>query len=267
MGGGSNSSVAITAGTTVGNTLTLTSPNGITITGNTLITGNLNVTGTISKSGVSIFPVTIANGGTGQTTKTPAFNALSPLTTAGDLITYSGGNNIRLAVSPNYGTPLISQGAATAPLWSGGTIQQVKASQFTITGVPSVLDTPFAGSVTPAISVPNASVVLYVTVSCTDFSSSDNSFTPSADLDISTDGGTTWATLVTNAIIGRQFGVASAVGGCFQGYIKSDVLPPLSTNVQLRLSLNAAFGTHPSGTFGMDHGFINVFSMCGTGIE
>jgi hypothetical protein len=40
----------------------------------------------------------IANGGTGQTTQTAAFDALSPLTTKGDLIVHDGTNNVRLGV-------------------------------------------------------------------------------------------------------------------------------------------------------------------------
>jgi hypothetical protein len=47
-----------------------------------------NVTGTVA----------IANGGTGQTTQTAAFDALAPTTTKGDLIVDNGTNNIRLAV-------------------------------------------------------------------------------------------------------------------------------------------------------------------------
>lgn len=47
-----------------------------------------NVTGTVA----------IANGGTGQTTKTEAFDALSPTTTKGDLIVSNGTDNVRLAV-------------------------------------------------------------------------------------------------------------------------------------------------------------------------
>lgn len=39
----------------------------------------------------------INKGGTGQTTKTAAFDALSPLTTAGDLVTHDGTNNVRMA--------------------------------------------------------------------------------------------------------------------------------------------------------------------------
>jgi hypothetical protein len=46
-----------------------------------------NVTGTVA----------IGNGGTGQTTKTPAFNALAPHTTLGDLAYHDGTNVVRLA--------------------------------------------------------------------------------------------------------------------------------------------------------------------------
>lgn len=41
--------------------------------------------------------VGIAKGGTGQTTAGAAFDALSPATTVGDLITYDGADNVRLA--------------------------------------------------------------------------------------------------------------------------------------------------------------------------
>ncbi|WP_413943352.1 tail fiber domain-containing protein [Bdellovibrio sp. HCB-162] len=43
----------------------------------------------------------IANGGTGQTTATAAFNGLSPSTTKGDLIVHDGTNDIRLPVGTN----------------------------------------------------------------------------------------------------------------------------------------------------------------------
>lgn len=48
--------------------------------------------------------VGIAKGGTGQTSKTPAFDALAPTTTKGDLIVYDGSDNVRKAVgTPGYG--------------------------------------------------------------------------------------------------------------------------------------------------------------------
>lgn len=40
----------------------------------------------------------VANGGTGQTTATAAFNALDPITTKGDVITHDGTDSVRLAV-------------------------------------------------------------------------------------------------------------------------------------------------------------------------
>jgi len=45
--------------------------------------------------------VSIAKGGTGQTTAIAAFDALSPLTTKGDLLTHDTTNNIRVAVGTN----------------------------------------------------------------------------------------------------------------------------------------------------------------------
>lgn len=59
---------------------------------------NQNTTGTASNvTGV----VAIANGGTGQTTKTAGFDALSPTTTQGDLIYNNGTNNVRLPIGAN----------------------------------------------------------------------------------------------------------------------------------------------------------------------
>lgn len=59
---------------------------------------NQNTTGTASNvTGV----VAIANGGTGQSSQTAGFNALSPTTTKGDLIVSDGTNNVRLAVGTN----------------------------------------------------------------------------------------------------------------------------------------------------------------------
>ena len=45
--------------------------------------------------------VPLNQGGTGETTKTAAFDALAPTTTKGDLIVSDGGDNIRLAVGTN----------------------------------------------------------------------------------------------------------------------------------------------------------------------
>jgi hypothetical protein len=80
---------------------------------------NQNTTGTASNVTGT---VAIANGGTGQTTKATAYNALSPITTTGDLIIGNGSNSAtRLAIGTN-GQVLTSNG--TTATWStagGGT--------------------------------------------------------------------------------------------------------------------------------------------------
>lgn len=70
-------------------------------------TGNLDI--------VLDTPVSIANGGTGQITAVAAFDALSPLSTRGDLLTRDASNNVRLAkgTSGQYLTI-----GATDPSWA-----------------------------------------------------------------------------------------------------------------------------------------------------
>jgi len=50
---------------------------------------------------VEATPLVVGKGGTGQTTKTPAFDALAPGTTKGDVIVHDGSDHIRLAVGSN----------------------------------------------------------------------------------------------------------------------------------------------------------------------
>jgi hypothetical protein len=77
---------------------------------------NQNTTGTASNVTGT---VAIANGGTGQTTASTAFNALSPITSVGDLIIGSGVNNAtRLGIGAN-GYVLTSNG--TTASWAAST--------------------------------------------------------------------------------------------------------------------------------------------------
>lgn len=73
----------------------------------------------------------IANGGTGETTQTAAFNALDPLTTKGDVIVHNGTNSVRLAVGTDTfllqadsgaseGVSWVSPSAASSPLTTKG---------------------------------------------------------------------------------------------------------------------------------------------------
>jgi hypothetical protein len=61
--------------------------------------------------------VAIANGGTGQTSKTAAFDALAPTTTAGDLIYYNGTDNVRLPAGSNNQVLSLN---GTTPTWVNG---------------------------------------------------------------------------------------------------------------------------------------------------
>lgn len=88
---------------------------------------NQNTTGTASNVTGT---VAIANGGTGQTTASAAFNALSPVTSTGDLIIGNGTNSAtRLAIGAN-GYVLTSDG--TTASWSAagsgsGTVTSITA--------------------------------------------------------------------------------------------------------------------------------------------
>jgi hypothetical protein len=98
----------------------------------------------------------IANGGTSATTASTAFNALSPLTTAGDTL-YGGtsGAGTRLAIG-TAGQVLTVNSGATAPQWSSPTTG-------TVTSASVVSANGFAGTVATATTTPAITISTSIT--------------------------------------------------------------------------------------------------------
>lgn len=129
--GGGGSVTSITAGTgltggtitasgTIGLGAELTGLNGLATTGFMKRTGaGTYSTATSIALGTDVTgTLPIANGGTGQTTKTAAFDALSPLTTKGDLVVRDGTNNIRLPVGADGKFLKADSAQASGLAWS-----------------------------------------------------------------------------------------------------------------------------------------------------
>jgi hypothetical protein len=95
--------------------------NGISLSGTVTSSGSLTLGGTLT--GVDLASqvtgtLPIANGGTGQTTQTAAFDALSPTTTKGDLIVSDGTDNVRQAVGANNYVLTADSTQATGIKWA-----------------------------------------------------------------------------------------------------------------------------------------------------
>lgn len=96
---------------TVSHTQTLT---------NKTISGSSNTLTNIPAANLS-GTTAIANGGTGQTTQTAAFDALSPSTTKGDLIVNDGTNDIRVAVGTDAFVLTADSAEASGVKWAAAT--------------------------------------------------------------------------------------------------------------------------------------------------
>lgn len=99
----------------------------------------------------------IANGGTGQTTASAAFNALSPLTTAGDILYgATSGAGTRLGIGTAGQVLTVSVGGL--PTWS-----TISAGLGTVTSVSVVSANGFAGTVATATTTPAITLTTSIT--------------------------------------------------------------------------------------------------------
>jgi hypothetical protein len=137
--GGTGNTTLTSNGVVYGNG---TSAAGITAAGTTgqvlvATTSGAPSWGSVPASGIS-GTVPIANGGTGQTSAAAAFNALSPITTTGDLIVGNGLNSAtRLGIGSTGQVLTVSGGTSvwSTPTTGGGTITR---TDFTATGGQTV---------------------------------------------------------------------------------------------------------------------------------
>jgi hypothetical protein len=121
-----------------------------------------NVTGNVSGTAANVTgTVAIANGGTGATTKVAAFDALSPMTTAGDII-YGGtsGTGTRLPKGTDGQVLTLASGV---PTWAnnGGSASVIsKSATYTMTTSDAAKYLVFSGSTAgQTITLPSAVTV------------------------------------------------------------------------------------------------------------
>lgn len=101
------------SGTNTGDITLAGTPDYITISGQIITRGAIDLATDVTGA------LPIANGGTGQTGQTAAFDALAPTTTKGDLIVHNGTDNIRVPVGATAGHVLtVDSAEASGVKWA-----------------------------------------------------------------------------------------------------------------------------------------------------
>lgn len=102
-------------GTNSGDVTLAGTPDYITLSGQVITRNAIDLAADVTGA------LPIANGGTGQTSQTAAFDALAPTTTKGDLIVHNGTDNIRVPVGGTNGHVLtVDSAEASGVKWAAG---------------------------------------------------------------------------------------------------------------------------------------------------
>lgn len=111
--------------------------------------------------------VAIADGGTGASTATNAFDNLAPTTTQGDIIYHNGTDNVRLAKGV-AGQALVINSGETAPEWTSSYCRKIEVDATEVTVANTATETTLFDVSVPAnyLSTNNA---IKVTVYLSDF--------------------------------------------------------------------------------------------------
>lgn len=216
-GAGTVTSVDVSGGST-----------GLTTTG-----GPVTSSGTITLGGT----LAIANGGTGQTTATAAFDALAPTTTTGDIIYHNGTDNVRLGVGSTGQVLTVAGGAPSWAAAGGGGSTYYKDAVRVATTANGTFSTAFDnGSSIDGVTLVTGDRILiknqssaaqngiYVVqasgdpVRATDFDTSGNEVENGCIIPVqlgTVNGGSTWQLVQNGGTIGNSFRFAP-VNNIFQ---------------------------------------------------
>jgi collagen type VII alpha len=197
--------------------------------------------------------VAIANGGTGQTTASAGFNALSPITSTGDLIIGNGANSAtRLAIGAN-GYILTSNG--TTATWTAAPATGVTSFSAGTTGLTP--NTSTTGAVTLAGTLAIANGGTGQTTATAAFNALAPSQTGNSGKFLTTDGtNTSWSTVVggVSQIVAGTNVTISPSGGT--GVVTINATG--SSNSYTRTSFTATAG-QTSFTVSYTVGYVEVY--------
>ena len=263
----SGNAVIAPAGTLAGTTLNSTVVNSSLVSVGTITSGTWNGT-----------TIAIANGGTGQTTQSTGFNALSPMTTLGDII-YGGaapaGTGTRLAGNTSSTLSVLTQtgtGIVSAPpIWTAttGSGLVVLATSPTVTGTLTATDILNSGTITNTYNGTASTPGLYVTGVPYSAGSTTTNFPQLLVQDGSATPSSTWSSSgtalgVNSSTSGMLFdvksngssrftvsaaGLATATQGSFTT-LTSNTITPSANNTTLVVGQTRTYTTNTMVTIG-----------------